>query len=172
MISNSNRNGRKNKPIATISRRDFLKYSGAVGGALLFGLQEDLVMASSKSRVAFVGTEDRKSGVSLSIKALGINPVKNKNVLIKPNFNTADRTPGSTHNDTLVALVETVWEMGAKSIRLGERSYPRTRTVMEQKGILPLMEARDVEIIDFDDLDQKDWVKITPEDSHWQDGHP
>ena len=63
-------------------------------------------MASSKSRVAFAGTEDRKSGVSLSIKTLGINPVKNKDVLIKPNFNTADRTPGSTHNDTLVALVE------------------------------------------------------------------
>ncbi len=170
MIANSNRNSRENKPAATISRRDFLKYSGAVGGALLFGLQEDLAMASSKSRVAFVGTEDRKSGVSLSIKTLGINPVKNKDVLIKPNFNTADQTPGSTHNDTLVALVEAVWEMGAKSIRLGERSYPRTRSVMEQKGILPLMEARDVEIIDFDDLDPKDWVKVTPEDSHWQDG--
>jgi uncharacterized protein (DUF362 family) len=127
-------------------------------------------MASSKSRVAFVGTEDRKSGVSLSIKTLGINPVKNKDVLIKPNFNTADLTPGSTHNDTLVALVEAVWQMGAKSIRLGERSYPRTRSVMEQKGILPLMEARDVEIIDFDDLDPKDWVKVTPEESHWQDG--
>jgi uncharacterized protein (DUF362 family) len=65
----------------------------------------DLVMASPKSRVAFIGTEDRRSGVSLSIKTLGINPVKNKNVLIKPNFNTADRAPGSTHNDTLVALV-------------------------------------------------------------------
>ena len=127
-------------------------------------------MASSKSRVAFVGTEDRKSGVSLSLKTLGINPVKNKDVLIKPNFNTADRTPGSTHNDTLVALVQTVWEMGAKSIRLGERSYPNTRSVMEQKEILPLMKDLDVEIIDFDDLDQKDWVKVSPEESHWQDG--
>ncbi len=136
----------------------------------MFGLQEDLVMASSKSRVAFVGTEDRKSGVSLSIKTLGINPVKNKDVLIKPNFNTADRTPGSTHNDTLVALVDEVWQMGAKSVSLGERSYPRTRSVMEQKGILPLMEARDVSIIDFDDLDPKDWVKVEPKESHWQDG--
>jgi uncharacterized protein (DUF362 family) len=164
------KNGTKNKPAAAISRRDFLKYSGAVGGAVLFGLQEDLVMASSKSRVAFVGTEDRKSGVSLSIKTLGINPVKNKDVLIKPNFNTADRTPGSTHNDTLVALVDEVWQMGAKSVSLGERSYPRTRSVMEQKGILPLMEARDVSIIDFDDLDPKDWVKVEPKESHWQDG--
>jgi uncharacterized protein (DUF362 family) len=130
----------------------------------------DLVMANRKSRVAFIGTEDRKTGVSLSVKALGINPAKNKDVLIKPNFNTADLTPGSTHNDTLVALVEEVWKLGAKSVSLGERSYPTTRSVMEQKGILPLMKALDVKIIDFDDLDKKDWVKVKPEDSHWQDG--
>jgi uncharacterized protein (DUF362 family) len=153
-----------------ISRRDFLKYSGTAGGALLLGIQGDLVMANRKSRVAFVGTEDRKTGVSLSIKTLGINPVKNKDVLIKPNFNTADLTPGSTHNDTLVALVEEVWKMGAKSVSLGERSYPPTRSVMEQKDIFPLMQKLDVKIIDFDDLDEKDWVKVKPEESHWQDG--
>ena len=130
----------------------------------------DLVMANRKSRVAFIGTEDRKTGVSLSVKALGINPEKNKDVLIKPNFNTADLTPGSTHNDTLVALVKEVWKLGAKSVSLGERSYPPTRSVMEQKGILPLMKALDVKIIDFDDLVKKDWVKVKPEDSHWQDG--
>ncbi|MGD9235353.1 MAG: DUF362 domain-containing protein [Desulfobacterales bacterium] len=155
---------------ANISRREFLKYSGAAGSALLFGLHGDEVMANQMSRVAFVKTEDRKSGVSQSIKTLGINPVRNKDVLIKPNFNTADRAPGSTHNDTLVALVEDVWQMGAKSIRLGERSYPPTRSVMEQKGILPLMQERDVKIIDFDALDKKDWVKVNPKASHWQDG--
>ena len=153
-----------------ISRRDFLKYSGTAGGALLLGIHGGAVMANRKSRVAFVGTENRKTGVSLSIKSLGINPVKNKDVLIKPNFNTADRTPGSTHNDTLVALVEEVWGMGAKSVSLGERSYPPTLSVMEQKGILALMEARDVKIIDFDELDQKDWIKVKPEESHWEDG--
>ncbi|MGD9240166.1 MAG: DUF362 domain-containing protein [Desulfobacterales bacterium] len=127
-------------------------------------------MANRKSRVAFVSTEDRKSGVSVSIKTLGINPVKNKDVLIKPNFNTADLTPGSTHNDTLVALAEEVWEMGAKSVSLGERSYPPTRSVMAQKGILPLMKKLDVEIIDFDQLDKNDWVKVKPKESHWEDG--
>lgn len=156
--------------VTGITRRDFLKYSGTAGGALLLSIHGDLVMASRKSRVAFLSTEDRKSGVSLSIKTLGINPVKNKDVLIKPNFNTADLTPGSTHNDTLVALVEEAWEMGAKSVSLGERSYPRTRSVMEQKRILPLMKKLDVQIIDFDDLDEKYWVKVNPKESHWQDG--
>jgi uncharacterized protein (DUF362 family) len=125
---------------------------------------------SDKSKVALVSTEDRKTGVASSIQALGINPVKNKDVLIKPNFNTADATPGSTHNDTLAALIEEVWQMGAKTIRLGERSYPLTRDVMAQKGVVPLLEKLDVAIVDFDDLPQKDWVKVDADGSHWRDG--
>ena len=127
-------------------------------------------MSEQKSRVAFLKTRDRKSGVEHSIRALGINPVKNKDVLIKPNFNTADPVPGSTHNDTLAALIEEVWKMGAKSVSLGERSYSENRPVMEEKGIIPLMEKLDVRIIDFDELDEKDWVKVDAENSHWQDG--
>ena len=122
------------------------------------------------SKVAFVKTEDRRIGVKSSISTLGIDPVKNKDVLIKPNFNTADPTPGSTHNDTLMALVDEIWDMGAKSICLGERSYPLTREVMDEKGILPLLKQKDVHVIDFDDLEQKDWVELKPKDSHWENG--
>jgi len=122
------------------------------------------------SKVAFVKTEDRTIGVKSSITTLGLNPVKNKDVLIKPNFNTADPTPGSTHNDTLMALVDEVWDMGAKSISLGERSYPLTRKVLDQKGIVPLLKQKGVQIIDFDDLDEKDWVEFKPKDSHWKNG--
>ena len=125
---------------------------------------------SNKSQVALVSTEDRKTGVASSIQALGINPVKNKDVLIKPNFNTADDTPGSTHNDTLAALIEEVWQMGAKTVRLGERSYPLTREVMAQKGVIPLLEKLEVDIVDFDDLAEKDWVKVDADGSHWRDG--
>lgn len=162
--------GKGNKLITGLSRREFLKYSGVTGGALLLGLHGGLTMASPKSRVALLSTEDRKSAVALSVKALNINPVKNKDVLIKPNFNTADLFPGSTHNDTLVALVEEAWKMGAKSVRLGERSYPPTREVMEQKGVIPLMKNLDVKVIDFDELDNKDWVEVKPKDSHWENG--
>lgn len=127
-------------------------------------------MSSTVSRVALVKTDNRKNGVRTSLKALNINPVKGKDVLIKPNFNTADITPGSTHNDTLVALVEEVWGMGAKSISLGERSYPSTREVMEKKGILPILDKLSVKVIDFDDLDKKDWVLFKPKKSHWPNG--
>ena len=128
-------------------------------------------MDVSQSRVALIETDDRRHGVIASLKALKLNPVKGKSVLIKPNFNTADATPGSTHNDTLLALVEELWEMGAKSISLGERSYPQTRTVMEQKGILSIMGETDVRVIDFDELEDRDWVKFKPKGTHWSDGY-
>ena len=122
------------------------------------------------SKVTFVRTGDRKKGVNAMLQALDSNPVRGKNVLIKPNFNTADPTPGSTHNDTLISLVDEVWAMGAKSISLGERSYPPTSEVMKKKGIVPLLEQRDVEIIDFDTLNERDWVEFKPKETHWSNG--
>jgi len=122
------------------------------------------------SKVAFIKTEDRGKGVKSSLAILGLNPVKNKKVLIKPNFNTADPTPGSTHNDTLMALVNEIWNMGAKSISLGERSYPPTQEVLDTKGIVPLLKQKDVHIINFDDLGKKDWIEFKPKHSHWENG--
>ena len=127
-------------------------------------------MSSAADRVALVKTNNRKDGVKTSLKTLNINPVKGKDVLIKPNFNTADVTPGSTHNDTLIALIEEIWERGAKSISLGERSYPPTREVMEKKGVLPILDKLNVKVVDFDNLEEKDWVLFKPEKSHWPNG--
>jgi len=127
-------------------------------------------MPKPTSRVALVKIDNRNNGVKTSLRTLKINPVKGKNVLIKPNFNTADITPGSTHNDTLIALIEEMWEMGAKSISLGERSYPPTCEVMEKKGILPILDKINVKVIDFDGLEDKDWVLFKPKKSHWPNG--
>jgi len=160
----------KTQAMKKLSRRDFLKYTGAAGGALFVGGNGGAGMSNTVSRVALVKTDNRKNGVRTSLKVLNINPVKGKNVLIKPNFNTADIPPGSTHNDTLVALVEELWAMGAKSIRLGERSYPPTHEVMERKGILPILDKLDVKVIDFDNLSDKDWVFVKPKKSHWPNG--
>jgi uncharacterized protein (DUF362 family) len=156
--------------MAECSRREFLKCAGVVGSALAVLDPNEIVAAAKKTPVALVKTDDRREGVKGSLKALRINPAKNKDVLIKPNFNTADEFPGSTHNDTLVALVEGLWELGAKSISLGERSYPPTRQVMEQKGIGPAMKDLRVKVIDFDTLPDKDWVLMKAAGSHWEKG--
>ena len=152
------------------SRREFLKYSGIVAGASVLGMEGGTGMAMDKSRVIFFQTEDRKQGVNTILKSLKGNPIKGKKVLIKPNFNTADPTPGSTHNETLVALVEEVWKIGAKSVSVGDRSFPPTLDVMEKKGILPLLEKLQVQVTNFDDLKEKDWVEFKPKGSHWPEG--
>jgi uncharacterized protein (DUF362 family) len=153
------------------NRREFLKYSGITAGASLLGTKGGFVMAGEVSQVTLLQTEDRKQGVKTLLGALkGGNPIKGKNVLIKPNFNTADPTPGSTHNDTLQALVEEVWKMGARSISLGDRSYPPTKEVMEQKGVIPVLKKLEVKVINFDDLKEKDWLEFKPRGSHWPNG--
>jgi uncharacterized protein (DUF362 family) len=138
---------------------------------MMLGTYPAQTKGGTMSRVAVVKTIDRKEGVRNVLKTLSSNACKGKDVLIKPNFNTADPTPGSTHNDTLTTLVEEIWRMGAKSVSLGERSYPPTRQVMEEKGILPSLEKLQVKVIDFDTLPDKDWVLVKPKASHhWPDG--
>ena len=41
---------------------------------------------------------------------------------------------------------------------------------MEEKGVIPLMKKLDVKIINFDDLEDKDWVEFKSKDSHWRNG--
>jgi uncharacterized protein (DUF362 family) len=124
-----------------------------------------------RSRVALVRTSDRKRGVSEVLKLLDLRTVAGKRVVIKPNFNSADATPGSTHNDTLSQLVSELHERNARSITLGESSGPPiTRTVMEQKGIFDL--ARDLRfgVVDFEQIDEAQWVNFAAEGLHWPEG--
>jgi uncharacterized protein (DUF362 family) len=153
-----------------ITRRNFLKLSALGLGAHLGINEGGLAVAKKASSVILARTGDRKEGIQKIFKGLKGNIAKGKDILIKPNFNTADPTPGSTHNETLAALVEEVWKLGAKSVSLGERSFPVTRQVMEQKGVLPLLQRLDVRVIDFDGLPEKDWVEFKPQKSHWPNG--
>jgi hypothetical protein len=55
------------------------------------------------TRVAFVKTRDRVTGVDKALDLLDIPSMKDHDLFLKPNFNSADAPPGSTHNDTLSA---------------------------------------------------------------------
>jgi uncharacterized protein (DUF362 family) len=125
------------------------------------------------SKVAFVKTDNRTEGVHKAIDLLEINPVAGKNVFIKPNFNSADPTPGSTHPDVLTALVLKLKEMGAGKITVGDRSgMGDSRQVMGDLGIFDLAEKLGFDLVIIDDLTQEDWVMFTPVDSHWKSGFP
>lgn len=126
---------------------------------------------SHKAVISLVRTDDRSTGIGKAIDLLNSNPVKGKKVLLKPNFNTADAFPGSTHNDTLIHLISRLKSMGAAEIILGERSGPPdTADVMKEKGIFDLCEKLGVKIINFEELPSDQWVRIKPEKSAWLNG--
>ncbi len=129
------------------------------------------VVKGRKTKVSLIKTSDRASGIRRAIDILDINPVKGKDILLKPNFNTADPYPGSTHNDTLTHLIMHLKEMGAKDITIGERSGPPdTSDVLKDKGIYDIAKKLGVGLINFEELPPEGWVRMRPEKSHWKDG--
>ena len=124
------------------------------------------------TKVGLVLTPNRTEGVPRAVALLQSNPVRGKAVVLKPNFNSADPAPGSTHNDTLRALILILQEMGAARITLAERSGPgdSTRRVMEKKGVFNLAEELDFDIVNLEEMGPEGWVHLHPEDSHWKNG--
>ena len=124
--------------------------------------------------IAFVRTRDRREGVRRAIALLGENTVSGKNVLLKPNFNSADPAPASTHPDTLRALVESLQGMGASAITVADRSgMGDTRAVMRSLGIYELGQELGFESLAFDDLtDPDDWALVNNDGDHWEGGFP
>jgi uncharacterized protein (DUF362 family) len=123
------------------------------------------------AKIAFVKTVDRLEGVRKAIQLLGINPVSNKNVFLKPNYNSAHPTPGSTHPEVLRALVVQLQEMGANNITVGDRSgMGDTRTVMDQLGVFAMAQELGFETLVFDELTHEQWQKYQPAGSHWKNG--
>jgi uncharacterized protein (DUF362 family) len=130
-------------------------------------------VADGKARITFVQTTDRAGGVRKAIDLLGINPVAGKRVFLKPNFNSADPAPGSTHPDVLFTLAMMLKEMGAINITLGDRSgMGDTRQVMQQLGVFNMADQLGFDAIVLDELSSEDWVMIQPQGSHWERGFP
>ena len=124
------------------------------------------------TKISIVSTADRTGGTRKAIELLDINPVKGKSVVLKPNFNTADPAPGSTHSDTLRSFILTLQDMGAGKITLAERSGPgdTTHHIMETKGVLRMAKELGFDIVDLQAMDKDGWVLVQPEDSHWKEG--
>lgn len=121
--------------------------------------------------VVLVKSADRAEGVSRALQLLGVNPVKGAGVLLKPNFNSADPAPGSTHPDVLRALVTGLQDMGATRITVGDRSgMGNTRRVMQQVGADSLAKELGFATVVFDDLGEKDWALIRSQEDHWARG--
>lgn len=126
---------------------------------------------SAKSKVYLVMTDNRKEGVKRCLALLGPLEYAEKKVLLKPNFNTADPAPGSTHNHTLEQLLIEIQSTRPASLAVGERSGPPlTEDVLKEKGVLDLCQRLGVPIINYDQLSAEELIKFHREGLHWQDG--
>src|SRR5947209_8579937 len=128
---------------------------------------------STKAQVAFVKTTDRAAGVARAIDLLGFGKEQfhGKDLFLKPNFNSADATPGSTHIDTLLAITRKLKTMGSGPITIGDRSgMGNTREVMEKKQAFQLGKELGAKVVVFDDLSADDWELVKHTDTHWQQG--
>jgi len=159
-----------------ITRRDFVKTSAssvALGALSPLAFATGARAVAPTSKVVIVRTEDRAKGVTEVLKLLKVTIPKGQSVLIKPNFNSADPAPGSTHNDTLRQLLTELWERDARTITIGERSGPpvmSTKKFIEDKGVFDLARDLRASVVNFEELADADWVPVGPAASHWTNG--
>jgi uncharacterized protein (DUF362 family) len=123
------------------------------------------------TKVVVISTKDRVYGVNKSFELLGINPVKGKKVVLKPNFNTADPPPASTHMDTFKQILVKIRELGPKSLTVAERCGPaNTEEAFKKKGLYELADEFDFDIVNLSTIPEEEWVMKNPEGNHWKDG--
>jgi uncharacterized protein (DUF362 family) len=171
-----------------MNRREWLKRFGGAGALFLVSptlmscQKREIQNETAKqvlnqttlgnTKIAFIKTTNRAEGVKRAIELLNFkNEFKGKNLFIKPNFNSADETPGSTHNDTLAALMGGLRALGAGGMTIGDRSgMGNTREVMNAKDIFALAKDGSAKTVVFDDLKDEDWQFFNFKDSLWQKG--
>lgn len=157
-----------------MNRRTFLKEASTLGSAALFApslLRSFDFNPSQTTQVAFVKTADRAAGVARAMDLLGLSRLGGKDFFIKPNFNSADATPGSTSEETLAAIVKKLKTLDAGPMTIGDRSgMGNTWEVMEKKKAFILGKELGAKVVVFDQLKADDWEHLKAANSHWQQG--
>ena len=147
-----------------ISRRTLLK--AGVAMAITAGTAR-----AATAPVYVVRTADRAEGIRRGLAALGVPAVRGKRVAIKPNFNSADPFPASTHMDTLGALVRQLQAAGVGEIVVADRSgMGSTREVMERKGVFSLAGQLGFRPVVLEETPPEGWADERLPGGHWSRG--
>ena len=157
----------------TFNRRRFVRALAGSLAAVPIARADRLqaLLAPRRSRVALVRTADRRRGVAAVLKLFDPAGIAGRRVVLKPNFNSADETPASTHNDTLAQIVAELRERDARSVTVAESSGPpQTRGVMERKGIYDLGRDLRFDIVNFEEMPERDWIPFAAGSTHWPGG--
>jgi uncharacterized protein (DUF362 family) len=126
---------------------------------------------AATSPVYLIRTTNREEGIRRGLAALGAPSVRGKRVAIKPNLNSADPFPASTHMDTLGALVRHLRTGGAAGITVADRSgMGNTRKVMEQKGVFTQAKQLGFQAAVLDETPLEGWAEERLAGGHWSRG--
>src|SRR5262249_19099731 len=144
-----------------MDRRTFLQQVAAAGAAAttssFLNSMPGFAM-ESRARVAVVKATSRADGVKRAIALLKPSAFAGKEIFIKPNFNSADPAPGSTHLDTLNSLVGELRKLSAGAMTVGDRSgMGVTRDVMSALDVPALSRDLKVKIVVLDELPDTEW---------------
>jgi uncharacterized protein (DUF362 family) len=158
----------------TLNRRDFIKSLTVGGIAFVYGCSKDspaptepTVTPLPNTQIALYKTTDRRKGVKKVLELLNYPSANNQKVYLKPNFNTADPPPASTHNDTLSQLIIELQNHGASEIILAERSFQAFDEVIQQKEIDSMALDMGFRILH---LETGEKVHFNRQNLHWQNG--
>lgn len=147
-----------------ISRRTLLKVGVAM--AMTTGTAR-----AAASPVYLVWTTDRADGIRRGLATLGFPAVQGKRIVIKPNFNSADQFPASTHMDTLSSLVRQLQAAGPTEIVVADRSgMGSTREVMERKGVFSMAGQLGFRAVVLEETPAEGWADERLPGGHWSRG--
>jgi uncharacterized protein (DUF362 family) len=162
-------------------RRRFLLGAAAFGGWVLVGRRavgaraRDLPAgsppAAALGRVALVRATDHAQGVRTALELLELPPWKGRRLFVKPNCNSSDPFPGSTHPEALASLCRTLLAGGAVRLAIGDRSgMGGTRQVLEQNGVVRMAAELGADLDVFDELPAEGWMRRAVQGGHWSRG--
>jgi len=135
-------------------------------------------LKGDKSIVAMVRAPTRREGIEECFRLLGgiekaFETPQSEMALLKPNLNSPDPYPWSTHLETIALTTEQLKKVGITKCIIGDGSgmanHYLTRKIMSELDYIPFAESRnDVELACFEELD---WYHMAPEKAtHWNNG--
>ena len=154
-----------------INRREFIKTTALGSVAFSMGFHNNLFATPTSTntiaKIVLQKTADRKFGVKKVLDLFDFPAMQNKHVIVKPNFNTSDPAPASTHNNTLSQLIAEIKNRESAHITLAERSYQNFDEVIAEKGIDKMSEELS---FDIRNLDLDEYTIFDRDDLHWKNG--
>ncbi len=158
-------------------------YQKIIGGKAI-NLPENKFLVGEKNIITVTPQKEKQEIVAIAYStniAAGIDEVvqrtgnldfiqPDQKVLIKPNVNSDDPAPGTTHPEALAEMVRLAKAKGAYVI-VGDRSNPQWKTIAAMKTTGMYDAAKNAgadEIVGFED---EEWVRVAPEKAeNWPNG--